>query len=82
MKNESMLWKIAQSPSVPLKERISAALDLIKIDNEGWWFIPSRGMLNMTIEEFIEFDRARIIETKQKKTTKYKYHYGYYDDEE
>ena len=37
------------------------ALNLIKIDDQGNWFVQNRKMLNMSISEFIQFERARML---------------------
>ncbi len=48
-----------------------------KIQDQGNWFVPNRKMLNMSMSEFIEFERARIEEFNNDdiKNTKYKFHY-------
>lgn len=43
--------------------KIKKALDLIEIRKNGTWIVPNRKSLNMTIEEFVEFERARLNET-------------------
>lgn len=43
--------------------KIKNALDLIEIRKDGTWIVPNRKSLNMTIEEFVEFERARLAET-------------------
>lgn len=43
--------------------KIKKALDLIEIRKDGTWIVPNRKSLNMTIEEFVEFERARLAET-------------------
>lgn len=57
--------------------KIENGLSLIKVDEHGNWFVPNRKNLNMTISEFIEFERKRILEfeNEQIKNTKYKYHF-------
>lgn len=60
-----------------MNNKIKAALEQIKIDKNCNWFVPNRKMLNMTIEEFIEFERERLkeFEDEQIRRTKYKHHY-------
>lgn len=43
--------------------KIKKALDLIEIRKDGTWIVPNRKSLNITIEEFVEFERARLNET-------------------
>lgn len=43
--------------------KIKKALDLIEIRKDGTWIVPNRKSLNMTIEDFVEFERARLAET-------------------
>ena len=65
-----------------MKDKIQKALKLIKIDENGNWFVPNRKMLKMSMSEFIEFERARIAEFNDDKikNTKYKYHYCSFDN--
>ena len=65
-----------------MNKKIQEALNFIKIDENGNWFVPNRKMLNMSIYEFIEFERARIAEFNDDKikNTKYKYHYCSFDN--
>ena len=60
-----------------MNDKIQKALEMIKIDENGNWFVPNRKMLNMSISEFIQFERARIVEFNDDKikNTKYKYHF-------
>ena len=60
-----------------MTKKIQEALNLIKIDDQGNWFVPNRKMLNMSMSEFIEFERARIEEFNNDdiKNTKYKFHF-------
>ncbi len=60
-----------------MTKKIQEALNLIKIDDQGNWFVPNRKMLKMSISEFIEFERARIEEFNNDdiKNTKYKFHF-------
>ena len=60
-----------------MNKKIKYALEQIKVDEQGNWFVPNRKMLNMTMEEFIEFERARLkeFEDEQIRATKYKHHY-------
>ncbi len=65
-----------------MNNKIKNALDMIKIDDQGNWFVPNRKMLNMSISEFIQFERKRIVEFNDDKikNTKYKYHYCSFND--
>ena len=65
-----------------MTKKIQEALNLIKIDDQGNWFVPNRKMLNMSMSEFIQFERARIAEFNDDKikNTKYKYHYCSFND--
>ena len=65
-----------------MNDKIQKALEMIKIDENGNWFVPNRKMLNMSISEFIQFERARIAEFNDDKikNTKYKYHYRPFDN--
>ena len=65
-----------------MTKKIQEGLNLIKIDDQGNWFVPNRKMLNMSISEFIQFERARIAEFNDDKIkkTKYKYHYCSFDN--
>ena len=65
-----------------MNDKIQIALKMIKIDENGNWFVPNRKMLNMSISEFIQFERARISEFNDDKikNTKYKYHYCSFDN--
>lgn len=67
-----------------MEQKIKEALKKIKIDKNGNWYVPNRKMLNMTMEEFIEFERARIkeFEDEQIRENKYRYHYDGYSIEE
>lgn len=58
-------------------DKIKNALKKIKIDDQGIWHVPNRKELNMSFDEFIEFERQRILEfyDEQKRSTKYKFHY-------
>lgn len=60
------------------QNKIKKALEMIKIDQNGNWYVPNRKRLNMSMEEFIEFERQRIMEffDEQKRDTKYKWHYA------
>ena len=60
-----------------MTKKIQEALNLIKIDENGNWFVPNRKMLKMSMSEFIEFERARIAEFNNDdiKNTKYKFHF-------
>lgn len=58
-----------------LNKKIKDALDMIKINNDTTWYIPNRQMLKMSILEFVEFERARLLETNQD-NPKYYYHYS------
>lgn len=60
-----------------MEKKISEALKQIKCNSDMSWFVPNREMLNMSLEEFIEFERARILEfdNEEIKNTKYKSHY-------
>lgn len=60
-----------------MKKKINEALSQIKCNSDMSWFVPNREMLNMTLEEFIEFERARILEFDDEKIkkTKYKSHF-------
>ena len=62
---------------ITMTKKIQDALNLIKIDDQGNWFVPNRKMLNMSISEFIQFERARIAEFNNDdiKSTKYKFHF-------
>lgn len=60
-----------------MNKKIKYALEQIKVDKDCNWFVPNKKMLNMTTEEFIKFERARLKEfdNEQIRTTKYKHHY-------
>lgn len=57
--------------------KIKAALKTIKVDKLGNWYVPNRQQLNMTILEFANFERARLMEFENEeiRATKYKHHY-------
>lgn len=55
--------------------KIKKALDLIEIRKDGTWIVPNRKSLKMTIEEFVEFERARLSETNPN-NPKYFNHYA------
>lgn len=57
--------------------KIKAALKTIKVDRLGNWYVPNRQQLNMSITEFAEFERERLMEFENEKIreTKYKHHY-------
>lgn len=59
------------------QNKIKKALKMIKIYQNGNWYVPNRKALNMSMEDFIEFERQRIMEffNEQKRETKYKWHY-------
>ena len=61
-----------------MEQKIKEALEQIKLDKHCNWFVPNRKMLNMTMEEFIEFERARIMEFRNEQTinSKYREHYN------
>ena len=65
-----------------MNDKIQIVLKMIKIDENENWFVPNRKMLNMSISEFIQFERARIAEFNDDKikNTKYKYHYCSFDN--
>lgn len=60
-----------------MNQKIKEALSQIKCNSDMSWFVPNREMLNMSIKEFIEFERARILEFDDEKikNTKYKSHF-------
>lgn len=60
-----------------MTKKIQEALNLIKIDDQGNWFVPNRKQLGFSMSEFIEFERARIAEFNDDKikNTKYKFHF-------
>ena len=60
-----------------MNNKIKNALDMIKIDDQGNWFVPNRKQLGFSMSEFIEFERARISEFDNDdiKNTKYKFHF-------
>lgn len=64
-----------------LQEKINIMLSEIRIDNKGNWIVPNRKRFNLTISEFVEFERQRIMEYETKKDTKYKYHYEGEEDD-
>lgn len=57
-----------------LKQRIKEGLDMIKINNDTTWVVPNRKTMNMSILEFVEFERARLLETNEN-NPKYWNHY-------
>ncbi len=65
-----------------MNDKIQKALEMIEVDENGNWFVPNRKMLNMSMSEFIQFERARIAEFNDDKIkkTKYKYHYSPFDN--
>ncbi|MBU3830953.1 MAG: hypothetical protein H9897_02250 [Candidatus Ureaplasma intestinipullorum] len=44
-----------------MNDKIQKALEMIKIDENGNWFVPNRKMLNMSMSEFIQFERAEFL---------------------
>ena len=60
-----------------MTKKIQEALNLIKIDDQGNWFVPNRKQLGFSMSEFIEFERARIAEFNNDDiiNTKYKFHF-------
>lgn len=58
-----------------LNKKIKESLAMIKINNDTTWFVPNRKILNMSILEFVEFERARLAETTPD-NPKYKHHYS------
>lgn len=60
-----------------LQDKIDIMLKEIRIDKEGNWIIPNRNRFNLSIAEFAEFERQRLLEfnNEEIKRTKYKYHY-------
>ena len=58
-----------------LNKKIIEGLGMIKINNDTTWFVPNRKILNMSILEFVEFERARLSETTPD-NPKYKHHYS------
>ena len=60
-----------------MNNKIKNALDMIKIDDQGNWFVPNRKQLGFSMSEFIEFERARIAEFNNDDiiNTKYKFHF-------
>lgn len=46
-----------------MNQKIKQALELIQINDDCTWIVPNRSTLNMSIEEFVEFERARLAET-------------------
>lgn len=61
---------------VPLK--IKNALQLIKCNENMKWSVPNRKMLKMSIKQFAEFERQRLLEFENKNIVQQKYwaHYG------
>lgn len=64
--------------NLDLFKKIDEALKTIKCDKLGNWYVPNRESLGMTILEFAEFERARLLEFENEKIreTKYKWHYA------
>lgn len=58
-----------------LQKKIKYGLNQIKINNDTTWFVPNRKFLNMSILEFVEFERERLKETSPD-NLKYYYHYS------
>lgn len=60
-----------------MKQKIRKALEKIYIFPCGHWYVPNRKELNMSVKEFIEFERYRLNEFSNDKIKmeKYKYHY-------
>lgn len=57
--------------------KIKEMLDLIKVDENGNWFVPNRKYFDSD-KEFLEFEKMRISEFYDEniRNTKYKYHYN------
>lgn len=64
--------------------KIKDALSQIKVQENCVWYVPNRESLNMDFNEFIEFERQRILEFQDDDIirTKYKYHYYPVDEKE
>ena len=64
--------------------KIKDGLAQIKCEKNGVWYVPNRKSLNMDFDEFIEFERQRILEFQDDDIirTKYKYHYYPIDEKE
>lgn len=58
--------------------KIKKALDTIKVQEDGKWFVPNRKMLKMSFDEFIDFEKNRLAEFENTIILQEKYwaHYG------